>query len=82
MYRVWCKFDKSLVNPLTGKIGRWRVTGCYIAMFDDAILRNYGSWNEIYKQYPAWPQLVSIGIKTGRPYRVGSYINPRKELLC
>jgi hypothetical protein len=66
MYRVWARFERDYVNPLTGRRGWWRVDVCMQAapLYNAAV--DHGP--------------TRLAVLSTKRYRLGSIINPAKEL--
>lgn len=66
-YRVSCRFYPEFTNPLTGRIGTWRVASCRVVS-DKCYYSTIGNTGN------------TIIIWSTRPYPRGSFIRPHKEL--
>jgi hypothetical protein len=71
MYRVWARFERDHVNPLTGRRGWWRVTACWLL---GTFFGDIGDHDIV--QCSDW----TLTFPSSRDCRSGSIINPAKEL--
>lgn len=64
IFRAWCRFERGASNPLTGRMGRWRVTECY----------------EVVMAKRVTTEGRTLGVLVGEWFRPGSFINPKKAM--
>jgi hypothetical protein len=67
LYRVWCRFEPNFKNPLTGRMGQYRVDMCHRTRAFSKPVR-----------YVADEGVV--GIISNRRHQEGSIIRPHAEL--
>ena len=72
LYRVWMVFDRTYVNPLTGRPGVWRVTDTFRSTEVGFPLRS---------TVVAWPELhAELGLLSLQQPARGTFVRPHKVL--